>query len=48
VTLIRDESKKLGLSTHQIDGVFDLIKIALKKGFVDTDYSSIYNAIDPQ
>lgn len=48
VTLIRDESKKLGLSTHHIDGVIDLIKIALERGFVDTDYSSIYNAIDPQ
>ena len=46
--LIFKESKRLGLSTHSLEGVIHLIKISLEKGFVETDYSSIYNAVNPQ
>lgn len=47
VGLIQKESKNLGLSTQVVDGVIDLIKITLEKGFAETDYSSIYNAVNP-
>jgi 3-hydroxyisobutyrate dehydrogenase len=45
--LIQKESKKLGLSSQVVDGVIDLIKISLEKGFIETDYSAIYNAVNP-
>jgi 3-hydroxyisobutyrate dehydrogenase len=46
--LIQKESKKLGLATQVVDGVIDLIRISLEKGFVETDYSAIYNAVNPR
>lgn len=46
--LIQKESQKLGLSTQVLDGVIDLIRISLEKGFVETDYSAIYNAVNPR
>jgi 3-hydroxyisobutyrate dehydrogenase len=46
--LIFKESKRLGLSTYSLEGVIHLIKISLEKGFVETDYSSIYNEVNPQ
>lgn len=46
--LILYESKRLGLSTNALEGVIDIIKLSIKKGFIETDYSSIYNAVNPQ
>jgi 3-hydroxyisobutyrate dehydrogenase len=46
--LILSESKRLGLSTNALEGVIDIIKLSLEKGFIETDYSSIYNAVNPQ
>ena len=46
--LILNESKRFGLSTNALEGVIDIIKLSLKKGFGETDYSSIYNAVNPQ
>jgi 3-hydroxyisobutyrate dehydrogenase len=47
MSLIQSESKKLGLSTQVVSGIIDLIKISLEKGFAETDYSAIYNAVNP-
>lgn len=48
VTLIYREAEMLGLAPDLVEAVIDVIKIALQKGLEDMDYSSIYNAIDPQ
>lgn len=46
--LIFKESRGLGLSTNALEGVINIIKLSIEKGFSETDYSSIYNAVNPQ
>lgn len=47
VNLILSESERLGLATQSVEAIIRIIKTALEKGNVETDYSSIYNAINP-
>ncbi len=47
VSLIEEQARSLGVNTRLIEAVRQIIEEALQKGWVDTDYSSIYNAIDP-
>ena len=47
VSLIEAQARKLGVNTRTIEAVRHIIEETLEKGWVDTDYSSIYNAIDP-
>jgi len=47
VRLIEEQARSLGVNTRLIEAVRLIIEEALQKGWVDTDYSSIYNAIDP-
>lgn len=47
VNLILNESERLGLATPSVEAIIRIIKMALDKGNVETDYSSIYNAINP-
>lgn len=47
VNLILSESERLGLATPSIEAIIRITKTALEKGNVETDYSSIYDAINP-
>ncbi len=47
VSLIEAQARKLGVNTKTIEAVRQIIEETLQKGWVETDYSSIYNAIDP-
>lgn len=47
VNLILNESERLGLATPLVEAIIGIIRTALEKGNVETDYSSIYNAINP-
>jgi 3-hydroxyisobutyrate dehydrogenase len=47
VELINTEAELLGLDSRAISGVRDVIRAALRDGWVDDDYSAIYNAISP-
>jgi 3-hydroxyisobutyrate dehydrogenase len=47
VNLIIEELQQLGLNASSLEGVRDAVKKAIEQGFTDTDYSSLYNAINP-
>ncbi len=47
VRLIEEQARSLGVNPRLIEAVRQIIEEALQQGWVTTDYSSIYNAIDP-
>jgi 3-hydroxyisobutyrate dehydrogenase-like beta-hydroxyacid dehydrogenase len=48
IGLMLQEGHTLGLETSALRGCWRAAKKALDKGWVDTDYSSVYNVIDPE
>ena len=47
INLVLNEAKSIGLNIDGLDGVRRLVEKAIEKGFIDTDYSSLYNAVNP-
>lgn len=47
VDLIVEEAEKCGLQPDALRGVQDIIEKALEKGLIETDYSSIFEAVSP-
>ncbi|RMG68002.1 MAG: NAD(P)-dependent oxidoreductase, partial [Calditrichaeota bacterium] len=48
VNLILKEAENLGLNTTVLKAVQAVVAQTLEKGWTDTDYSSIFNAIVPE
>ena len=48
IGLMLQEGHTLGLETSALTGCWRAAKKALEQGWVDTDYSSVYNVIDPE
>lgn len=48
VQLALSEGRALGLETAGVEGVLRIIEKALEMGWEDTDYSSLYNAVNPE
>ena len=48
IGLMLEEGRSLGLETSALKGCHQAAKKALDQGWVDTDYSSVYNAINPE
>lgn len=47
VHLMIDEGRELGLDVSAMEGLRHLVQKALDQGWVETDYSSLYNAVNP-
>ena len=47
VGLFRDEAKEVNLELRAIEGIRDLLALTLDKGFVDDDYSALFEAVCP-
>jgi len=47
VRLILDEGKAAGLTTAALEGVREILEMAVARGLGDADYSSLYEAVDP-
>jgi 3-hydroxyisobutyrate dehydrogenase len=47
VRLVLDEGRAAGLSTAALEGVREIVEMAIARGLGDADYSSIYEAVDP-
>jgi 3-hydroxyisobutyrate dehydrogenase len=47
VNLILDEGRALGMNMAALDGIQRLVQKAIEQGWMETDYSSIYNAVNP-
>jgi 3-hydroxyisobutyrate dehydrogenase len=47
VGLFRDEAKAVNLELRVIEGIGDLLALTLDKGFVDDDYSAVFEAVSP-
>ncbi|NIR49130.1 NAD(P)-dependent oxidoreductase, partial [candidate division KSB1 bacterium] len=48
VELALKEGETLGLNTASISGILEILQQALEEGWSETDYSSIYNVIQPE
>jgi 3-hydroxyisobutyrate dehydrogenase len=48
VNLMIAEGRRIGLETDVQQGIQQIIQRAVESGWADADYSSIYNAIDPE
>jgi 3-hydroxyisobutyrate dehydrogenase len=46
--LILETAKMLKIDTSALEGVQEIIRKAIEKGFADTDYSSLFNAVFPE
>ncbi len=47
VKLVEETARRLGLETAGVEGVRHIIEKALQMGWSETDYSSLYNAVNP-
>jgi len=47
VRLIIDEGRATGLDTAFVEGLEQIVEKALEMGFEENDYSSFYNAVNP-
>jgi 3-hydroxyisobutyrate dehydrogenase len=47
VGLFRDEAEAVNLELRAIEGIRDLLALTLDKGFVDDDYSALFEAVSP-
>lgn len=47
IDLVQTEAERLQLGTAALEGLRQVIAEALEGGWVDVDYSAIYNALDP-
>ena len=47
VGLFRDEAEAVNLELSVIEGIRDLLVLTLDKGFVDDDYSALFEAVSP-
>jgi 3-hydroxyisobutyrate dehydrogenase len=47
VGLFRDEAEAVNLELRVIEGIGDLLALTLDKGFVDDDYSAVFEAVSP-
>lgn len=48
VDLIQDTARRMGLGAEMQAGVREIIERALDMGYVDVDYSALYNAVNPE
>jgi 3-hydroxyisobutyrate dehydrogenase len=48
IDLVRQEADRLGLTPTAIEGIRDVVQMAIEQGLADADYSSVYNAVDPE
>jgi len=47
VKLFRDEAETVNLELRAIEGIYDLLALTLDKGFVEDDYSALFEAVRP-
>jgi 3-hydroxyisobutyrate dehydrogenase len=47
VKLFRDEAEAVNLELRAIEGIYDLLALTLDKGFVEDDYSALFEAVSP-
>ena len=47
VRLFRDEGEAVNLELRAIEGIGGLLTLALDKGFVDDDYSALFEVVSP-
>jgi 3-hydroxyisobutyrate dehydrogenase len=47
VKLFRDEAEAVNLELRAIEGIGGLLALTLDKGFVDDDYSALFEAVSP-
>lgn len=45
--LFLSEARSLGLNVNHLDGVRQILELAIDRGLADTDYSALYSAIAP-
>lgn len=48
INLFAKEAKKLNMNTDMLEGIKKVITETIEKGFAETDYSSLYEAINPK
>ena len=47
IRLMLAEGKSVGLETESLEGIEKVVEKAIRMGWKDTDYSSLYNAVNP-
>ncbi len=47
LNLFRNEAQALNLEVSTIEGILHLLRVTLDKGYADSDYSALFEAVRP-